>query len=62
LKPPLLLFLLILLLEKPAHAYLDPGNGGMMLQLILGGFAGIALMIKVLWKKLRPGRGNKDKE
>ena len=43
-----------------AHAYLDPGNGSMLLQLLLGGFAGLGVGIRVMWQRYR-GRsaGNK---
>jgi hypothetical protein len=36
-----------------AHAYLDPGTGSMILQVILGGFAGIALAGKLYWHRFR---------
>ena len=32
--------------------YLDPGSGSMVLQVILGGLAGAALVIKMYWHKL----------
>lgn len=35
----------------PAHAYLDPGSGSMLLQLILGGVAGVAVAVKLYWRK-----------
>jgi hypothetical protein len=35
-----------------AHAYLDPGTGSMILQLLLGGFAGLALAGKLYWHRL----------
>jgi hypothetical protein len=35
-----------------AHAYLDPGTGSIILQVLLGGVAGIALAIKLYWHKL----------
>ena len=34
-----------------AHAYLDPGTGSMILQILLGGIAGLALAIKLYWHK-----------
>lgn len=53
-----------LVMIEPAHAYLDPTNGSMMLQVILGGLAGIAMFIKLLWSKIwdklrriRPSQG-----
>jgi hypothetical protein len=35
-----------------AHAYLDPGTGSMILQVLLGGVAGLALVGKLYWHKL----------
>jgi hypothetical protein len=37
----------------PAWAYLDPGTGSMMLQLLLGGIAGAMVMGKLYWHRLR---------
>ena len=34
-----------------AHAYLDPGTGSIILQILLGGIAGIVLAIKLYWHK-----------
>jgi hypothetical protein len=33
-----------------AFAYLDPGSGSMLLQLLFGGVAGLAVIIKLYWK------------
>ena len=35
----------------PAYAYLDPGTGSMILQVLLGGFAGLALAGKLYWRR-----------
>jgi hypothetical protein len=37
----------------PAHAYIDPGVGSMILQIILGGFAGVAIVGKLFWKNIK---------
>jgi hypothetical protein len=37
----------------PAWAYLDPGTGSMMLQLLLGGIAGAMVMGKLYWHRFR---------
>lgn len=37
--------------SMPAHAYLDPGTGSMILQVLLGGFAGLALAGKLYWRR-----------
>jgi hypothetical protein len=34
-----------------AHAYLDAGTGSMILQLLLGGVAGLALVGKLYWHR-----------
>jgi hypothetical protein len=39
-------------LATPAHAYLDPGTGSMILQVLLGGMAGLALAGKLYWHRL----------
>jgi O-antigen/teichoic acid export membrane protein len=38
-------------LAVPAHAYLDAGTGSMLLQLILGGVAGLVVIMKLYWQK-----------
>ena len=38
---------------QPAHAYIDPGTGGMILQLLLGGIAGALVVVKLYWHKAR---------
>ena len=43
---------LVLVCARPAHAYLDPGSGGMMIQLLLGGFAGAAVLVRLYWRQL----------
>ena len=37
----------------PAYAYLDPGTGSMLLQLLLGGLAGAAVIGRVYWQRLK---------
>jgi hypothetical protein len=36
----------------PAHAYLDPATGSMILQVLLGGVAGLALVARLYWHRL----------
>lgn len=33
-------------------AYLDPGSAGMLLQMIGGGVAGLAVAIKLFWRRI----------
>jgi hypothetical protein len=42
----------LLALERPAHAYLDPGTGSMMLQVLLGGIAATAVLAKLFWHRV----------
>lgn len=39
-------------MSSPAFAYLDPGTGSIILQVLLGGVAGVALAGKLYWHKL----------
>ena len=36
----------------PAWAYVDPGVGGMLVQLLLGGVAGLAVIMRLYWEKV----------
>jgi hypothetical protein len=47
-----LALLLVGVSTSSAHAYLDPGTGSMILQLLLGGVAGLLLAGKLYWQKL----------
>ncbi|HWN40816.1 MAG TPA: hypothetical protein VNW71_01280 [Thermoanaerobaculia bacterium] len=38
-------------------AYLDPSAGSMMLQIILGGVAGLMIALKLFWAKILLGLG-----
>jgi hypothetical protein len=38
---------------RPAWAYLDPGTGSMMLQVLLGGVAGVLVVGKLYWQRFR---------
>lgn len=40
------------LTTTPAHAYLDPATGSMILQILLGGAAGLALVARLYWHRL----------
>jgi hypothetical protein len=42
-----------LFFTEPAWAYLDPGTGSMMLQLLLGGVAGAMVVGKLYWHRFR---------
>ncbi len=46
-------------IAPPAHPYLDPGTGSMLLQLLLGGVAGALVVGKLYWHRVKAffGRG-----
>ncbi len=46
------IFLSIVLYAGTASAYLDPGTGGLLLQLLLGGVAGAAMVLKLYWQRI----------
>jgi len=50
-------FVALILLAEPVFAYLDPGTGSMMLQVILGGIAAVGVALKLYWHKLRTAVG-----
>jgi len=50
---------ILLAWDARAEAYLDPGSGSMLVQLLLGGVAGLAVAINLVWRRLldRLGHG-----
>jgi len=55
--------LLLIALNVPlsAFAYLDPGTGSMLLQVILGGIAAVAVALKLFWYRIIAFLGFKKK-
>ena len=43
---------ILFLNASAAHAYLDPGSGSMLLQVILGGVAGLLVAGKLFWAQI----------
>ncbi len=45
-------------------AYLDPGSGSIILQLVLAGLLGAGVLVKVFWRKIKAlfGRAEPKKE
>ena len=41
--------------------YVDPGTGGMLVQLVTGGVAGLLVLGRLMWTRVR-NRFRKDKE
>jgi hypothetical protein len=44
------------------RAYLDPGSGSILLQLLVAALLGAAFAIKVYWKKIKAALGKKGVE
>jgi len=42
------------------RAYLDPGSGSILLQMLVAAFLGAAFAVKVYWKKIKAALGRKD--
>jgi hypothetical protein len=53
---------LLLALASPAYAYVDPGSGAMLTQLLLGGAAGAVVLVRVYWNRLRALIGLRQRE
>ncbi len=49
----LLAIVLCLVFPSSAYAYLDPGTGSYIFQLVLAGIVGLGFVIKVYWKRIR---------
>lgn len=58
----LLVALMVLMVARPAFAYLDAGSGSMLVQLLLGGFAGLAVIVKLYWRRLLAALGRRKAE
>ena len=48
----LLVAIALVALESPVEAYLDPGTGSMLLQVLLGGVAAIGVVARLYWHRL----------
>ena len=46
-------FIFITLVPKGAHAYIDPGTGSYIIQLLVAGFLSSAYLIKTYWYKIK---------
>ncbi len=51
-KGVLVLSLLILLMPSQAHAYLDPGTGSYVVQLLVGGLLGGLFALGMFWRRV----------
>jgi hypothetical protein len=51
---------LFVLGEQQVFAYVDPGSGSMLLQLLLGGVAGVAVVARMYWQRIRAFFGSRS--
>ena len=51
--------LLCLVFPSSAYAYIDPGTGSLIFQMLLAGLIGILFAIKVYWRKIKAFLGNR---
>jgi len=51
---PLLSMVLLLLVvsERPAHAYIDPGTASYLFQLIAGAVLGVVFVMRTYWNRI----------
>ncbi len=47
------MFISSVLFVSDAYAYIDPGSGSLILQMILGALVGVGIAIKIYWFKLK---------
>ncbi|MCF7811102.1 hypothetical protein K9N50_08970 [bacterium] len=43
----------IMICVSNAYAYLDPGTGSYLLQILIAGLVGAAFSIKIFWQKIK---------
>jgi hypothetical protein len=55
-----LVLLLLFMAERPAAAYMDPGSGALLWQILVGGFLGAAFYFRRI-TRLFHGKRNKDR-
>ena len=51
-RPAIPVAVLLAILPFPAHAYLDPGTGSMIIQMVVGAVAVAGVTLKVYWQKI----------
>lgn len=49
----MLVFAVLMLFIEPAHAYLDPGTGSILLQGLIAAIAGTMVTARLYWGKIK---------
>ena len=55
------IFFIILIFSTPAHAYIDPGTGSLIISFLVGIFSAAFFYIKTYWYKLKKKFSKKNK-
>jgi uncharacterized membrane protein len=56
-----LLILSLFLLPLSGYGYIDLGSGSYIIQLIIAGFVGFSLSVRIFWKKIKTRFSKKSK-
>lgn len=43
----------VLLIPRPSNAYIDPNSGSLVAQLLIGAGAGVLVLIRIFWRKIK---------
>jgi len=49
----LIIIALLLATTRPAHAYIDPSSGSMILQMAMASVMAVAFSIKLFWQRIK---------
>lgn len=52
-KAVVLAVLLLFVCAQDAHAYIDPGSGSYILQLVIAGLLGAGVAVRIYWKRIK---------
>jgi drug/metabolite transporter (DMT)-like permease len=50
---PIAVIVLLFVFTRQAHAYLDPGSGSYIFQLLLAALVGALFAVRIYWKRIR---------
>jgi len=51
--PPTVVIAALMAFPSTSHAYLDPGSGSYIIQILIAGFVAGSFAIKVYWRKIK---------
>jgi len=54
------LAVVVLFIAAPAYAYIDPGSGSMLIQLLTGGAAGAVILARLYWRRFKERLSSKS--